>query len=356
VGIVIRDNPRDILFCRVLLDHRRADDQEITGATSAQATKTFTTLNDSGNYNFTLASGATVTVNGILKTGNVSAGTLTIVSGGALAGTASITVAAGATFNDAGGITSVPVVSVSGIATFGPAAATGISPLNLASLSLGSAAKPGQVSLISPLSHGNRSVLVTPSLTFPGTTSSWQGTLDLGSNDAVIRNGSIGQITNQIAEGLTGTAGIFSSAANADASHLTALGAILISASQTFDGLTAVSGDVLIKYTYFGDTNLDGQVDGTDYGRIDDGYLNQLTGWYNGDFNYDGAVNGSDYTLMDNAFNNQGASLASIIASPDAATTAQIAGGGQSSSVPEPASPAMLGAIGIGCIGRRRRR
>ncbi|MGA2063193.1 MAG: autotransporter-associated beta strand repeat-containing protein, partial [Thermoguttaceae bacterium] len=55
--------------------------QEFTGAVTAQASATFTTLQDSNNSNFTLASGATVTTNGILKTGNVAGGAT--ISGGA---------------------------------------------------------------------------------------------------------------------------------------------------------------------------------------------------------------------------------------------------------------------------------
>jgi hypothetical protein len=67
----------------------------------------------------------------------------------------------------------------------------------------------------------------------------------------------------------------------------------------------------LVKFTYYGDANLDGKVDGADYSRIDAGYLahGAATGWFNGDFDYDGAINGSDYTLIDNAFNTQGAAL-----------------------------------------------
>ena len=76
---------------------------------------------------------------------------------------------------------------------------------------------------------------------------------------------------------------------------------------------SARRGDILVKYTYYGDANLDGKVDASDYSRIDNGYLNHLTGWSNGDFNYDGVINGSDYTLIDNAFNMQGASLAAQI-------------------------------------------
>lgn len=54
--------------------------QEFTGDITAQATATFTTLKSSGNNAFTLAPGATVTVSGILKTGNVGGGAT--ISGG----------------------------------------------------------------------------------------------------------------------------------------------------------------------------------------------------------------------------------------------------------------------------------
>ena len=55
-----------------------------------------------------------------------------------------------------------------------------------------------------------------------------------------------------------------------------------------------------MKYTYFGDANLDGVVNASDYTLIDNGFNSQtsgplLTGWFNGDFNYDGVVNGDDY-------------------------------------------------------------
>ena len=43
-----------------------------------------------------------------------------------------------------------------------------------------------------------------------------------------------------------------------------------------------------MKYTYYGDANLDGAVDGADYQQIDNGFGGGLTGWSNGDFNYDG--------------------------------------------------------------------
>jgi hypothetical protein len=117
---------------------------------------------------------------------------------------------------------------------------------------------------------------------------------------------------------------------------------------------------VLVKYTYYGDANLDGTVNSADYTLTDAGYLSHgtLTGWQNGDFNYDGVINGSDYTLIDNAFNLQGAQLTSQVANPSAGIAAQIAGpsaGGVSSAVPEPTTLSLLGLGAIGLLGRRRR-
>ena len=62
-----------------------------------------------------------------------------------------------------------------------------------------------------------------------------------------------------------------------------------------------------MKYTYYGDADLSGHVDGTDYSLIDaHSGLSSGATWSEGDFNYDGAVNGSDYSLIDNAYNMQG--------------------------------------------------
>ena len=112
--------------------------------------------------------------------------------------------------------------------------------------------------------------------------------------------------------------GINSATAADDTNHLTAVGMLVPSSATTFDNQSLGTGDVAIKYTYYGDANLDGRVDGSDYALIDNGFLQSgsLTGWYNGDFNYDGVVDGSDYTLMDNAYNNQGAQLSAAIAGP----------------------------------------
>ena len=102
--------------------------------------------------------------------------------------------------------------------------------------------------------------------------------------------------------------------------------------------------DVLAKYTYFGDADLDGQVDNsTDYGLWFNGFANNLTGWLFGDFDYSGSVDNSiRLRSVVDAFANQGAPLV---------------GGGGVQPVPEPSTLvlAALGLVGVGAFVRRRR-
>jgi hypothetical protein len=196
-------------------------------------------------------------------------------------------------------------------------------------------------------------------------------TFDLKNGELVVQNGSLSTIQQSVASGYNasgkswGGTGITSSTAAGDTSHLTAVGVIQNIGTtgsalySTFGGLPVSANAVLLKYTYYGDTNLDGTVDGTDYSRIDSAYETEQTtstkvgGWVNGDFNYDGVVDGSDYTLIDNAFNSQGAAISAELSSPTAQVTAQIAGQTRTSAVPEPASLGMLLMVATGLLGRR---
>jgi len=59
----------------------------------------------------------------------------------------------------------------------------------------------------------------------------------------------------------------------------------------------------LAGYTFNGDTDLNGVLNGTDYTNILNGYAGHKTGWANGDFDYNGVINGSDYTVLNAAYN-----------------------------------------------------
>jgi Subtilase family len=145
------------------------------------------------------------------------------------------------------------------------------------------------------------------------------GKFDLGGNDMIVRSGDYTGLSTLIGSGFgngtwTGN-GIDSAAAASNPMHLTALGILLNDDGygdpvySLFDFQKVFDGDVIIKYTYYGDSNLDGKVDGTDYNQIDFGLANHLSGWLDGDFNYSGSVDGTDYSLIDMAFNMQGTQL-----------------------------------------------
>jgi hypothetical protein len=182
-----------------------------------------------------------------------------------------------------------------------------------------------------------------------------KSTLNLGDNalDLQASNASQGAanttlissyLQNGYASGAWNGTRISSTNAANDAGHLTALGMLYNLNPNTnagyysstpgslgeFDGVVNPgANDVLVRYTYYGDANLSGAVDGSDYSVIDASYnsenfqngapTSQMSGWYNGDFNFDGVVDGSDYTLIDNAFNSQdGDPLAQVAAQPAA--------------------------------------
>ena len=144
------------------------------------------------------------------------------------------------------------------------------------------------------------------------------GVLDLGGNDMIVHGGDLPTLSNDI-----GQRSILSSIAAATNNQ--ALG-IAVNVTSSFDGQNVQSTDVLIKYTYYGDADLSGNVTAADYLLIDNGFNSQstidaLAGWQNGDFNYDGKINGDDYTLIDNAFNTQNTAQPLAQAKPLAVAT-----------------------------------
>jgi hypothetical protein len=89
--------------------------------------------------------------------------------------------------------------------------------------------------------------------------------------------------------------GITSFAARDNSNHNTTLGAMeaadyqaLYGTAATFNGHAIDATTVLVKYTYYGDTDFNGRVNFDDYVRIDAGFNNHRSGWLNGDFDGNG--------------------------------------------------------------------
>jgi hypothetical protein len=86
----------------------------------------------------------------------------------------------------------------------------------------------------------------------------------------------------------------------------------------TFSGLSVTADDVLVKYSYTGDGNLDGAVTFDDYAAMDAAFFGTIPnlGWATGDINYDGAINFDDYAVVDQAFFFQAAPLSHAHVAP----------------------------------------
>jgi hypothetical protein len=78
---------------------------------------------------------------------------------------------------------------------------------------------------------------------------------------------------------------------------------------STFSDQPVPPGALLVKFTYQGDTDLNGRVTADDLARIDRGRAKGLNSWIAGDSNYDGVVDSADLTLAYGAFANQGSVL-----------------------------------------------
>ena len=118
------------------------------------------------------------------------------------------------------------------------------------------------------------------------------------------------------AGGLWNGAGIDSSTAANNANHSTGIAAIINDRGdgtvlkQSLGGEALSNNDIVLKYTYNGDANIDGTINADDYALIDSGFATHSSGYYNGDFNYSGgAPNSDDYFLIDKAYSDQAAPL-----------------------------------------------
>jgi hypothetical protein len=148
------------------------------------------------------------------------------------------------------------------------------------------------------------------------------GTLDLNDNSTIVTYpgaSPAAMIRSYLVSGFNGGNwngnGIDSSAAHNDPTFRTALGYL--------DNGT----NVTVKYTYYGDSNLDGSVTVADFQRYLDGLAAGGSTWGQGDFTYDGRVDiGNDFNLFLVGYLKQGGALgdlAPIVGGDTALSTAQ---------------------------------
>ncbi len=169
--------------------------------------------------------------------------------------------------------------------------------------------------------------------------------LDLTNNSMVIDYNTVGTLVDDTRQMLaagkltsSATGGKLGYADNA-VLHLT-----------SFAGQTVDDGNLLVKFTYGGDANLDGQVDISDLGALATAWQTSAP-WTGGDFDYSGFVDISDLGIL--ATNWQlgvGAPLGPSF--DEALASVGLAG----VSVPEPTSLMVLGLTGLLGLNRKRRR
>ena len=127
-------------------------------------------------------------------------------------------------------------------------------------------------------------------------------------------------------------------------------GVLRLGGLATFDGLPVDESSVLVKYTWYGDANLDGVVDTNDYDMINTAWLLLTTEgkvpdggfrWGVGDFNHDGTIDTNDYDKINTAWLLQTGPLGGST--------------GGSAPIPEPATVVLLALGGVAMLFRRKR-
>ena len=252
------------------------------------------------------------------------------------------------------GSSSVAALITSGSSTVQNGAALTATVIRESALSVS-----GQVTVLPNGTPSGTSNLGTLSVTSPGR-------LDLHNNNLVIQNASLGSwngtaytgVTGLIQSGRNGGGGLWNGSGivtseSSALSGLTTLAAATADqlgvAGGTWSGQPVSSGNVLVKYTYGGDANLDGKINVDDYGKIDFAIPLGLTGWSNGDFNLDGKLNVDDYGIIDFNVGIQGAPFLSSSSVVDAPSLNVV-------SVPEPTGLGLVLLAGGAISARRRRR
>lgn len=121
------------------------------------------------------------------------------------------------------------------------------------------------------------------------------------------------------------------------------------------NGLPA--GDLLVRYTLYGDLNLDGRVDATDLGLFAAHYGTADPAWDAGDLNYDSVVDGTDFKLLAANYGESLGGPLQLSAADESALTTFAENNGLSGDlpVPEPRPVLLFGTLSL-CLALYRPR
>ena len=257
-------------------------------------------------------SGATLAVTG---------GTVNVSSASATPGV--VTIGSGATVNLNGAAPSGASVTVNGTLNLASNLDTSVGVVTLGSLSIGSAGKLNIANNHMFINYGSG----------PDPISSVASMLASGYAGGAWNGAGIDTTAPLVVGGLTYGIGY---ADGADPQHLAT-------------GLA--SGTIEVAYALLGDADLNGIVNGIDFGILAANFNKGITGWDEGDFDYNNIVNGLDFGDLAANFN-KGAAGTDAVAALDAFAAAN----GLLADVPEPGCAAIMIAASAGLLRRRVRR
>lgn len=178
------------------------------------------------------------------------------------------------------------------------------------------------------------------------------GSLDLTNNSAIIDYSTVGSLVSEVRTQLR-QGRLFTSSPTPANTRLGYLdNASLATPKTSFAGQPVDPTSLLIKFTYAGDADLDGDADGVDIGTWATNFTGELGGgetathiWAQGDWDYDGDVDGVDAGLWATAFTGElgGGGLGSVVVDDPSLSheAAAILQGLGMTVVPEPLSLAL---------------
>jgi autotransporter-associated beta strand protein len=122
---------------------------------------------------------------------------------------------------------------------------------------------------------------------------------------------------------------------------------------STWFGRTVNNDSILVRYTYAGDADLNGEVTTDDFDLWKQGYIRQMTGWVHGDLDYSGDIKTDDFDLWKQVYVKHYAPMADGsggAAGLDAAAAAMLSTVMSGSDNAVSAAPAAEGTLPVGSL------
>jgi T5SS/PEP-CTERM-associated repeat protein len=195
---------------------------------------------------------------------------------------------------------------------------------------------------------------VLGALAIAGANDAWTAKLDLANNDLVVQSSAankaadLAKLHNQLKQGFNNGdwkgLGVTTSTAATNTNADTGLAVVdnALLGYTTLSGQPVTADSILVKYTYYGDIDQNGQVDADDLTVFANSF-GRTSGstQVDGDIDFNGTVDADDLTVFANNFNKG-------VGNPLATATVQ--------AVPEPSTCCLLAVAAIVFASRRRRR